>query len=104
MSKPHKSRKRSAAVNPVADVNTLIAIADQRSMRPPEASDYLTHVLGCPTSAGYLAVMRVKGGGPLFRRSGRYITYGKQALDLYAQRRLGPELSSTSARAAREAA
>jgi hypothetical protein len=71
-----------------------------RPLRTAEAADYLTAGRGVPTSPGHLANLRVTGGGPTFRRAGRYVTYTVTALDAYAAARLGPEQSSTSARAA----
>jgi hypothetical protein len=69
-----------------------------RLLRTNEAATYLTDALGIPTSPGHLANLRVTGGGPTFRRAGRYITYAIAALEQYAKKHLGPEQSSTSSR------
>src|SRR5258708_33050285 len=95
---PRKHKR--AAVDPRDLAAALVAIADQRSLRPGEAADYLTHVRGCPTSHGHLANMRVTGGGPPFRPAGRYITYTRDALAGYADAPRGPARGSTSTRAA----
>jgi hypothetical protein len=71
-----------------------------RPLRNDEASFYLTHGCGDPISAGELANRRVIGGGPAFHRAGRWPVYTIAALDKYAEKRRGPELKTTSSRAA----
>jgi hypothetical protein len=71
-----------------------------RPLRTDEAAFYLTHGCGDPISAGELANRRVNGGGPAFHRAGRWPVYTIAALDKYAEKRRGPELKTTSSRAA----
>ena len=71
-----------------------------RPLRTDEAAFYLTHGCGDPISKGELANRRVNGGGPAFHRAGRWPVYTIAALDKYAEKRLGPELKTTSSRAA----
>jgi len=71
-----------------------------RLLRTTEAAFYLTEGRGVPIVAGELANLRVSGGGPAFRKVGRYPVYTIAALDAYADQRIGPEQTSTSSRAA----
>src|SRR5260370_34004460 len=94
---PRKHKR--AAVDPRDLAAALVAIADQRSLRPGEAADYLTHVRGCPTSHGHLANMRVTGGGPPFAPSGRYLPCTRHAPAGHSDPRLGPQMARPYSRA-----
>jgi hypothetical protein len=65
-------------------------------MRRSLASNYLREVHGVSLSPATLAKLAVIGGGPRFRRDGRFPLYDLPELDTYAVTRLGPLRSSTS--------
>jgi hypothetical protein len=65
-------------------------------MRRNVASEYLREVHGVSLSPATLAKLAVIGGGPRFRRDGRFPLYDPPELDTYAVARLGPLCSSTS--------
>ena len=76
--------------------------SDDTTSRPTPLLDtfasaaYLKSELGVPCEAKTLAKLRCVGGGPDFRRFGRMIRYERDALDIWAARRLSPPLKSTS--------
>jgi len=65
-------------------------------MRRKMASQYLFEVHGVQLSPATLAKLAVIGGGPPFRRDGRFPNYDRPELDIYAEKRLGPLRRSTS--------
>lgn len=65
-------------------------------MRRSVASEYLREVHGVQLSPATLAKLAVIGGGPAFRRDGRFPNYDQPVLDTYAEARLGPLRTSTS--------
>jgi hypothetical protein len=65
-------------------------------LRRSIASDYLREVHGVSLSPATLAKLAVIGGGPRFRRDGRFPLYDLPELDTYAVARLGPLRASTS--------
>ena len=74
---------------------------DQRSARGAlrtrqQAAAFLTEQLGCPTSPRTLEGMVTRGGGPRFRRWGRYALYAEADLIAWAESRFGPTHASTS--------
>jgi len=74
-----------------------------RFLRRAEAATYVTERYGFPCSRQWLAKLAVVGGGPVFRKAGRYPIYRPVDLDRWAQARIGPEQHSTSGLAARDA-
>jgi hypothetical protein len=61
-----------------------------------EAADYLQG-RGHPGASAYrLKQLRSNGGGPAFRKVGRFVRYEEAALDEWAEARLGPPRLSTS--------
>ena len=70
--------------------------APPKYMRRQSAARYIRERWGLPCQATWLAKLAVVGGGPLFRRSGRFPVYTKQDLDAWAQSRLSGPLRSTS--------
>jgi hypothetical protein len=65
-------------------------------MRRKQASEYLHKEHGVSLSAATLAKLAVVGGGPAYRKDGRFPLYDQPVLDAYALARLGPLRSSTS--------
>jgi hypothetical protein len=65
-------------------------------MRRKLASEYLDKVHGITLAPTTMAKLAVVGGGPPFWLDGRFPLYGRDHLDEYAAKRLGPLRSSTS--------
>jgi hypothetical protein len=70
--------------------------AGRRYFRRAEAAVYITGKYGFPCSRQWLAKLAVVGGGPRFRKAGRYPIYSPADLDDWALSRIGPVQSSTS--------
>jgi hypothetical protein len=68
----------------------------ERRVRRKEAARYLTDVWGIPMSPKTLAKLAVTGGGPHYRKAGRFPLYEVAALDEFARNKLSPSVSSTS--------
>jgi hypothetical protein len=68
----------------------------KRYLRRAEASAYIVDRYGFPCSRQWLAKLAVVGGGPIFRKAGRYPIYSPEDLDRWAQARIGPTQRSTS--------
>jgi hypothetical protein len=68
----------------------------ERRFRRKEAARYLTDVWGIPMSPKTLAKLAVIGGGPLFRKAGRFPLYEILELDRFARGKLSPLVGSTS--------
>jgi hypothetical protein len=60
-----------------------------------QAADYLKSK-GIRTSVATLAKLACKGGGPKFRRDGRFVVYHAEHLDEWADRKLSPVVENTS--------
>lgn len=69
-------------------------------LRRADASAYLLEQHGVTLSPSTLAKLAVLGGGPAFRKDGRYPLYDVTELDRFAAARLGEPMSSTSERSA----
>jgi len=65
-------------------------------LRRSDAATYITDQYGFPCSRQWLAKLAVIGGGPLFRKAGRYPVYEPGELDRWAEARIGPRQRSTS--------
>jgi hypothetical protein len=68
----------------------------ERRVRRKEAARYLPDVWGIPMSPKTLAKLAVTGGGPHYRKAGRFPLYEVAALDEFARKKLSPLVSSTS--------
>ena len=68
----------------------------KRFLRRAEAATHVTNRYGFPCSRQWLAKLAVVGGGPVFRKAGRYPIYDPADLDRWAQARIGPVQRSTS--------
>ena len=77
-------------------------MADQivigRLLRRKEAARYLTDKRGLPMAAQTLAKLAVNGGGPRYRKFGRFPVYSPADLDGWSASKLGPVQGSTSDR------
>jgi len=65
-------------------------------LRRAQAADYVVANFGFPLSAKTLAKLAVVGGGPPFRRAGRFPLYSREDLDAWARAKIGPLITSTS--------
>ena len=65
-------------------------------LRRSDAATYITERYGFPCSRQWLAKRAVIGGGPVFRKAGRYPVYEPGELDQWAEARIGPRQRSTS--------
>ena len=65
-------------------------------LRRSDAATYITERYGFPCSRQWLAKLAVIGGGPVFRKAGRYPIYEPSELDRWAEARIGPCQRSTS--------
>jgi hypothetical protein len=72
------------------------SIADLRFLRRADAAAYVSERYGFPCSRQWLAKLAVVGGGPVFRKAGRFPIYKPSDLDAWAQSRIGPAQTSTS--------
>jgi hypothetical protein len=75
-------------------------LARTHFLRRKQAADYIGQVWGIPISPRTLAKLAVVGGGPPFRKAGRFPMYEPADLDSWVERRLGPKRTSTSDQAA----
>jgi hypothetical protein len=64
--------------------------------RRQAAAQYVRDRWGLPCQPSWLAKLAVLGGGPVFRRCGRFPVYDEDALDAWARSRLSGPMRSTS--------
>jgi hypothetical protein len=67
-----------------------------RYFRRAEAAHYVRETWGMPCSSKWLAKLAVTGGGPIYRKAGRFPLYTAGDLDEWATSRLGTPRRSTS--------
>jgi hypothetical protein len=65
-------------------------------LRRAEAAEYVRSQWGLPCARQTLAKLAVTGGGPTFRKAGRYPLYMIDDLDSWAQAKIGRPQKSTS--------
>jgi len=65
-------------------------------LRRDQAAQYIRDVWGIPCSPTWLAKLAVVGGGPVFRKAGRFPIYSAADLDAWAESRIGAPRRSTS--------
>jgi hypothetical protein len=68
----------------------------QRLLRRKEAARYLSEMYGVPTAPQTLAKLATIGGGPLYRKFGRFPLYHSDDLDKWISQKLGAKRRSTS--------
>jgi hypothetical protein len=73
------------------------SIRPSRLLRRVEAAQYVRDKWGYPCAPGTLAKYAVVGGGPRFRKAGRYPLYHPDDLDGWLKGKLSNLASSTSA-------
>jgi hypothetical protein len=79
-------------------------LEQRRFLRRKDAAEYLRTRWGVRCAAQTLAKLAVLGGGPPFRKAGRFPLYAPLDLDVWAESRLGPMQRSTSEFAGEEIA
>lgn len=70
-----------------------------RYLRRAEAARYVRSTWGMPCSPTWLAKLAVVGGGPVYRKAGRFPLYMLSDLDAWAESRIGQPRRSTSVEA-----
>jgi hypothetical protein len=81
--------KLSKTPNPQSD-------AGSRYLRRGDAANYILTTYGFPCSRQWLAKLAVIGGGPVYRKAGRFPIYSTADLDAWATARIGAPRHSTS--------
>jgi hypothetical protein len=71
-----------------------------RLLRRVDAASHVQQTWGIPLSPRTLAKLAVVGGGPPYRKAGRFPLYEVEDLDAWAASKLGPKQRSSSDRAA----
>ena len=80
----------------MGDDANLMQLNPERLFRRTEAADFVTESFGIPCSPKTLAKLAVLGGGPVFRKAGRFPLYAAGDLHAWAKGKLGPPVKSTS--------
>jgi len=65
-------------------------------MRRADAARYIREAHGIPCAPATLAKYACIGGGPAFRKAGKFPIYSRDDLDAWAHQRLGELVRSTS--------
>ena len=65
-------------------------------LRRADAARYIREAYGIPCVATTLAKYACIGGGPTFRKAGKFPIYSRDDLDAWANQRLGKLVHSTS--------
>ena len=68
----------------------------QSNMRRADAARYIRETYGIPCAPATLAKYCCVGGGPAFRKAGKFPIYSRDDLDAWANQRLGKLVRSTS--------
>jgi hypothetical protein len=66
------------------------------NMRRADAARYIRENHGIPCAPTTLAKYACIGGGPAFRKAGKFPIYSRDDLDAWAEQRLGKLVRSTS--------
>ena len=66
------------------------------NMRRADAAKYIREAHGIPCAPATLAKYACLGGGPPFRKAGKFPIYARDELDAWALNRLGEPMRSTS--------
>jgi hypothetical protein len=75
------------------DMQSLTRIPN---MRRAEAAQYIREMHGIPCAPATLAKYACLGGGPAFRKAGKFPIYAREDLDAWAVSRLSKPVRSTS--------
>ena len=66
------------------------------NMRRADAARYIREAHGIPCAPTTLAKYAVLGGGPVFRKAGKFPIYSRDDLDAWVNQRLSKPVLSTS--------
>jgi hypothetical protein len=80
----------------MTDIQLTLPIPLPEFMRRADAARYIRENYGIPCAAPTLAKYACIGGGPAFRKAGKFPIYSREDLDSWAQQRLGVRARSTS--------
>jgi hypothetical protein len=69
---------------------------DAPNMRRADAARYLREIHGIPCAPATLAKYACIGGGPSFRKAGKFPIYAREDLDFWVESRLSKRIGSTS--------
>jgi hypothetical protein len=89
------------SIIPVTTINSgalrMIEISPiQKYLRRADAARYIREAYGIPCVATTLAKYASIGGGPAFRKAGKFPIYSRSDLDAWAEQRFGELVRSTS--------
>lgn len=70
--------------------------SERKFLRRADAAKYVREKWGMPCSAKWLAKLAVVGGGPIYRKAGRFPLYRPTDLDAWVEDRLDAPRRSTS--------
>ncbi len=70
--------------------------AVMKFLRRKHAAEYVRTEWGLPCACQTLAKLAVVGGGPVYRKAGRYPLYRTEDLDRWAQSKIGSPRGSTT--------
>lgn len=73
-----------------------MALDRPKYLRRDDAARYIREEWGQPCSTRWLAKLAVTGGGPVYRKAGRFPLYTTDDLDAWAEARIGEPRHSTS--------
>jgi hypothetical protein len=76
--------------------NSSQPMALARFLRRADAARYIREAYGIPCVATTLAKYACTGGGPPFRKAGKFPIYSRADVDAWARQRLGMLVRSTS--------
>lgn len=65
-------------------------------LRRVDAAAYIREKYSLPCATGYLEFLACNGGGPAFRRIGRWPVYEHADLDAWARSRMTPKVRSNA--------
>lgn len=66
-----------------------------RLLRRADAAEYVLSRYGFPCSKQWLARLACQGGGPTYRKAGKFPLYAVEDLDAWAQARLSAPMRAT---------
>jgi hypothetical protein len=73
------------------------------NMRRTDAARYIRETYAIPCAPATLAKYASVGGGPAYKRAGKFPIYARDDLDAWAKSRLSERISSTSELSRRQA-
>lgn len=88
--------RKSPAIRGIAAKLPETNVTLSKYLRRHDAAHYVRSAWGLPCSAKWLAKLAVTGGGPVYRKAGRFPIYLPSDLDAWAESRIGSPKRSTS--------